>query len=211
AKGQRNLDAVRIELHESQDKEKELAGTIEADIKTVQSCRQQLDRFEDDDRIIGLSTERERAIAEMHETLERYVELALARDLVVAAIDQIRGEQQAPLIQRAGELFSLATNGAFAGIQTDVDQKGSPIVVGKRISESTVTVGNMSDGTRDQLFLAFRIASVEQYCAAAEPLPFIADDLLVHFDDDRSLATLKLLTELSKTTQVLLFTHHRSV
>ncbi len=211
AQGERNLDAVRIELHESQDKEKELTGTIEADIKTVQSSKQQLDRFEGDDRIIGLSAERERAIAEMHETLERYVELALARDLVVAAIDQIRGEQQDPLIQRVGELFSLATQGAFTGIQTDVDQKGNPIVVGKRISGPTVTVGNMSDGTRDQLFLAFRIASVEQYCAAAEPLPFIADDVLVHFDDDRSLATLKLLTELGKTTQVLLFTHHRSV
>jgi uncharacterized protein YhaN len=69
----------------------------------------------------------------------------------------------------------------------------------------------MSDGTRDQLFLAFRIASIEQYCAAAEPLPFIADDLLVHFDDERSAATLELLGKLAQTTQVLLFTHHASV
>jgi uncharacterized protein YhaN len=35
--------------------------------------------------------------------------------------------------------------------------------------------------------------------------------LLVHFDDDRSVATLKLLAELGRSTQVLLFTHHRSV
>jgi uncharacterized protein YhaN len=69
----------------------------------------------------------------------------------------------------------------------------------------------MSDGERDQLFLAFRIASIEQYCAAAEPLPFIADDLLVHFDDDRGAAALGLLAELGKTTQVMLFTHHRHV
>jgi uncharacterized protein YhaN len=64
---------------------------------------------------------------------------------------------------------------------------------------------------RDQLFLSFRIASIEQYCRAAEPLPFIADDLLVHFDDDRGVAALGLLAELGKTTQVLVFTHHRHV
>jgi uncharacterized protein YhaN len=69
----------------------------------------------------------------------------------------------------------------------------------------------MSDGTRDQLFLAFRLASLENYGAATEPLPFIADDVLVHFDDDRSAATLELLAEFGRRNQVLLFTHHRSV
>lgn len=69
----------------------------------------------------------------------------------------------------------------------------------------------MSDGTRDPLFLEFRLAHIEQYCASAEPLPFIADDLLVHFDDARSTATLELLSELGKKNQVLLFTHHQSV
>lgn len=74
-----------------------------------------------------------------------------------------------------------------------------------------VPVDLMSNGTRDQLFLAFRIAGVEQYCERAEPLPFIADDILVHFDDDRSAAALELLAELGLKTQVLLFTHHSSV
>jgi uncharacterized protein YhaN len=69
----------------------------------------------------------------------------------------------------------------------------------------------MSDGTRDQLFLAFRLASLESYCRAAEPLPFVADDVLVHFDDERSRATLDLLAEFASVTQVLLFTHHAGV
>ena len=78
-------------------------------------------------------------------------------------------------------------------------------------SGERVALDAMSDGTRDQLFLAFRVAAVEQYCASAEPLPFIADDLLVHFDDGRSRAARELLAELGKTTQVLLFTHHGQV
>lgn len=69
----------------------------------------------------------------------------------------------------------------------------------------------MSAGTRDQLFLAFRLASVETYCRSAEPLPFIADDLLVQFDDARTHTTLCALADFARTTQVLLFTHHDSI
>jgi uncharacterized protein YhaN len=67
----------------------------------------------------------------------------------------------------------------------------------------------MSDGTRDQLFLSLRLAAIENYIASAEPLPFIADDLFVHFDDDRAAAGLDALIALGGLTQVLFFTHHQ--
>lgn len=44
---------------------------------------------------------------------------------------------------------------------------------------------------------------------SAEPMPFIVDDILVHFDDEQSKATLGLLAELAKKTQVIMFTHHQ--
>ena len=43
----------------------------------------------------------------------------------------------------------------------------------------------------------------------AEPMPFIVDEILVHFDDERSKATLGLLVELAQKSQVIMFTHHR--
>ena len=67
----------------------------------------------------------------------------------------------------------------------------------------------MSDGTRDQLYLALRLASVEEYLGSAQPLPLVADDLLVNFDDARATAALRVLAELGKKTQVLFFTHHQ--
>ena len=68
----------------------------------------------------------------------------------------------------------------------------------------------MSDGTRDQLYLSLRLASLERYLEENEPLPFILDDLLVNFDDIRAAETMKVLGEFAKKTQVLFFTHHRS-
>jgi uncharacterized protein YhaN len=37
----------------------------------------------------------------------------------------------------------------------------------------------------------------------------VVDDILLRFDDQRSLATLKVLGELSRKTRVVFFTHHR--
>ena len=39
----------------------------------------------------------------------------------------------------------------------------------------------MSDGTTDQLYLALRIASIKNYVKDNKPIPFIVDDILVHF------------------------------
>tara|TARA_R110000868_G_scaffold149620_4_gene372120 strand:- start:198 stop:497 length:300 start_codon:yes stop_codon:yes gene_type:complete len=69
----------------------------------------------------------------------------------------------------------------------------------------------MSDGTLDQLYLALRIAAIERHIESAEPLPFIADDLFITSDEDRTAAGIRTLAELGQHTQVMLFTHHRYV
>ncbi|WP_438039417.1 AAA family ATPase [Sorangium sp. So ce128] len=71
-----------------------------------------------------------------------------------------------------------------------------------------VDVTGLSDGTRDQLYLALRLASLEHHARTGEPIPLILDDILIHFDDDRARAALAVLGELAGTTQVLFFTHH---
>jgi len=71
-----------------------------------------------------------------------------------------------------------------------------------------VGVEAMSDGTRDQLYLALRVATLERYADHGNPMPVVLDDILVHFDDDRARAALELIGELSERMQVLFFTHH---
>ena len=73
---------------------------------------------------------------------------------------------------------------------------------------TVVAVGAMSEGTTDQLFLALRLAEIEQSVAADVRLPSLADDLFVNFDEERSEAGFRVMAELAKSTQVLFFTHH---
>jgi uncharacterized protein YhaN len=45
----------------------------------------------------------------------------------------------------------------------------------------------------------------------AASLPFIGDDLLASFNDERALAMLRLLATAGQRQQVIVFTHHRHV
>ncbi|UDL93638.1 AAA family ATPase [Lichenihabitans sp. PAMC28606] len=207
-----DLDAVRAEVADLKGRLDALDQTMEAAIRDEQSASKAMEAHEAPSAVQRAVVDRERATADMHAAVERYVELRLARDLVTQAIQRVRSEQQDPLIRAAGAMFARMTQGQFDGVEADVDQKGAPVVRGIRSGgRGSEAVATMSDGTRDQLFLAFRLASLANYCAATEPLPFVADDILVHFDDRRGAATLDLLAEFATTTQVLLFTHHQSV
>lgn len=139
---------------------------------------------------------------------ERYARLKVASTVLRREIERYREENQAPILRRAGEVFARLTLGSFASLATDYSQGDDPVLVGVRESGVRVNVEGMSDGSRDQLYLALRLAGLERRLETNEPLPLTVDDILVKFDDDRSRAALEALHELSESTQVIFFTHH---
>ena len=139
----------------------------------------------------------------------RYTRVKLAARVLRDEIERYRQENQGPLIERASEYFASLTRESFSGVKTDYDESDEAVLVGVRPDESRVSVDGMSSGTRDQLYLSLRLASIEKYLHGAEAMPFIVDNILVHFDDDRSSAALGVLAEFAQKTQVIMFTHHR--
>jgi uncharacterized protein YhaN len=135
--------------------------------------------------------------------------LKLGALLVGKAIERHRQAAQNPLLSRAAHLFAGLTAGAFLGLGSRVDEDDMPALVGQRADGSHVGIDGMSEGTRDQLYLALRLAYVESYAASAEPPPFIADDIFVTFDDERTQRGLEALAEIGEKVQCVLFTHHR--
>lgn len=139
---------------------------------------------------------------------ERYLRLRLASEVLRRHIERYREENQDPVIKRASEIFPRLTLNSFSRLKTSFDEKDHPVLVGVRPAGEEIEVSGMSDGTRDQLFLALRLASLERQLASGEPLPLVVDDILIKFDDARSRVTLEQLAEAARRTQVLFFTHH---
>jgi len=153
----------------------------------------------------------EQELTKIRRLAERYSLLKLASKILQQEIERYREEHQDPVLKIASRYFNNLTMGSFVRLRTDVDDKGGPILVGVRPDNLRLTVEKMSSGTRDQLFLALRLATLESRLEVNEPMPFIVDDILINFDDERSKATLKVLADLSKKNQVILFTHHRQI
>jgi len=139
------------------------------------------------------------------------VRVKLASKILQQEIERYREEHQDPVLKIASRYFADLTLGSFAGLRTDVDDRGEPILVGIRPDGAWVAVDGMSGGTCDQLYLALRLATLEWRSETSESMPFIVDDILVNFDDARSKATLQALTDLSEKIQVILFTHHGQI
>ena len=172
-------------------------------------ARQAYQAIGGDDAAAQAGAAREEALTEMGEAAERYVRVKTSAILLQWAIDRYRREKQAPLLKRAGQLFQIITAGSFTSLRVDFDDQDHAHLTGVRPNESVVPVSGMSTGTADQLYLALRVASIEDYLERAEALPFVADDLFINFDDDRAAAGFRLLGQLAEKTQVLFFTHHQ--
>jgi uncharacterized protein YhaN len=156
-------------------------------------------------------TRAQQSLAEVVDHAEEYVRTVLAKRLLEEQVARYRDENQGPLLQRARELFRDLTLGRYAGLDTDTDDKGTPLLLARKADDRLLEISALSTGTRDQLYLALRLAALEQFMARRGPLPLVLDDLFVHFDDERTKAGLGVLDHLADTTQVLLFTHHTRV
>jgi uncharacterized protein YhaN len=149
------------------------------------------------------------ALARVRENVERWARLKLAAVLLSREIERYREENQGPLLASSSALFSRLTLGAFAGIKAGFDDKDRPCLRCLRADGRTeVDVVGLSDGTRDQLYLSLRLASLLRRAEIAAPMPLVLDDVLVQLDDQRASAALGVLAEVAKRMQVLFFTHH---
>lgn len=163
--------------------------------------------IEGEDLARDAALEMETCRAEMAIEAERWASARIQSLLLHRVATRQRPEHTNPLLQGASHLFGRLTLGRYQGLT--VLDSGTPELVGIRAGEQGfVRPGQMSEGTRDQLFLALRLSAVEQAQARGIVLPFLADDLFITFDEARARAGMDILTDLSRTTQILFLTHH---
>ena len=204
-----DLDQIAAREQTLQNEMKDLHNRLTPVTEQRAQARQTFEAISGDGRAAQAAAARQEALASMRDVSEQYVRVRTAATLLQWAIDRYRREKQAPLLKRAGQMFATLTLGSFTDLRVEYDDQDNARLAGIRLDQSSVSIGGMSDGTVDQLYLALRLASVDEYLSRAHSLPFVADDLLINFDDARAAAGFKVLAELGQKTQILFFTHHQ--
>ena len=194
------LLAVTAQLQESVQAQSALSTELAA-------ARQRLGAISGSANAAIAEARRQEALAQMADASERYIKVATAARLLRWAIDRYRDRKQGPMLARASAIFAQLTLGGFQKLTVDYDSQPLALSALRR-GGAAVTIAGMSEGTRDQLYLALRLAALELHLEQTDALPFIADDLFVNFDDARAQAGLQALADLSRRTQVLFLSHH---
>lgn len=170
------------------------------------------------------------SLASLSAGIDEYVPLKLAYEALNASLKEFEETRAPRILERASRLFRDVTDGAYERIfPSDASEgkgrkgRGSASTPGdeSRFNDGSAmgylveTRGEkkpldaLSQGTREQLYLAIRLALIEEYAVDREPLPLLADDVLVQYDDRRVEKTIEALCRFaSPSQQVILMTHH---
>ncbi|MEI9954413.1 MAG: AAA family ATPase [Pseudomonadota bacterium] len=196
--------ALQVRLRELEEELERLDDehqNLSAQVRDLEHGLQRYAETDAADHAQGLSVQ----AAEIREQALRYARLKLSAVVLQREVERYREQNQGPVLKRASALFPRLTLGSFRGLRVGVEERQ---IVALREDGKELSVEGLSEGTRYQLYLALRIASLERYLERNPPLPLVLDDILIHFDDDRAAAALSVLGELAERVQILFFTHH---
>ncbi|MFD0695881.1 AAA family ATPase [Paenibacillus sp. GCM10027628] len=139
--------------------------------------------------------------------VDQYAIASFASLLLKKARDVYERERQPGVLQKASAYFEQLTGGRFIQIKAPF---GEQRLVAIRVNGQSLDTSQLSRGTAEQLYLSMRFALAQEYAGKAV-LPLVMDDILVNFDEERMESCLRVIAEVSRQHQVLLFTCHGHV
>ena len=140
-------------------------------------------------------------------------ELAAAT-YAAAVIEEVARDKHAriapALATLASRYLAEVTNGAYEELLINRDLRIS-IRIPETDHLNSEPERSLSKGTVDQVYLALRLALVQNLSQAGETVPMLLDDPFANYDDRRLASAFRLLTQLSEGSQILLFTCRQDV
>lgn len=173
-----------------------------------EAARRELDAISASDTAALAADAMARAVATVRNAMPLLIRSRLAHALLKEAVRRFKERSQAPMLKSASSYFTQITGGEFDGLFND-DSQAKPVIAARRPNSEKVSVEAMSEGTRDQLYLALRMAALKLQRDRGVDLPVILDDVLMASDDHRASCIFKALAEFSGSGQVIVFTHHQ--
>ena len=146
------------------------------------------------------------AQAQLEQSAEEWLVWSTAVEVVDRARERFERERQPKVLQRASHYFALLTDGAYKGIHVRLGEQDMHAVLA---DETRVPLLHLSRGTVEPLYLALRLALIDDFARNGKGAPpILMDDILVNFDDFRARNAAAAVRQLGDRTQVLLLTCH---
>ena len=221
------IDALRADLHgratPSADENAEsirlaIAG-LKADLQILRDetetrlaahldARRRIEAVGGDDALARIASDRENLLLDIRDRAQTHLAARFGLMALEAGLRRYRDTHRSEMLTRASDAFRRLSRGAYSGLAAQPDG-AQEVLVALPAAGGAKLAADLSKGTRFQLYLSLRIAGYHELAKSRPTVPFIADDIMETFDDDRSGAAFALLAEMSRVGQVIYLTHHR--
>jgi hypothetical protein len=155
----------------------------------------------------------EEQVAELRQEVARLTRAEAAVKLAISELELAEGlvhNDLAPILaQGLGDWLPVITNQRYQ--QVWVNPSDLSMHVCAQDSDAQIRVEDLSQGTREQIYVALRTVLAKALSPKGEAVPLFFDDPFVSADDARCMALLDTFRELSKSTQVVIFSHESRV
>ncbi|MBE3556370.1 MAG: AAA family ATPase [Firmicutes bacterium] len=167
-------------------------------------------RMKQAERLETLLAQREALRATADAQIASYLSLAAQEALLRKTKEHFEKERQPYVLQETGRYLDLFTAGRYTAVRVLIDQPDH--LFAEDAHQEYWEAMQLSRGTREQLYLALRLALIDELCSHGIQTPVLIDDVLVNFDPQRLKRFAHLMAQWSaKGHQVLLFTCHPEV
>lgn len=135
----------------------------------------------------------------------------LAAAMMKQARDQFEREREPAALRQASAVMARVTQGRYTHVKARLDESGQPQLYLIDTGGEEWRLDRLSRGTREQVYLALRLALVREYAQRGVAMPMVLDDPLVNFDGERLRAYFDIFVEEARQQQMIWLTCHESV
>lgn len=169
-------------------------------------ARDKLEQVDGESKAAEIQVDLESTRSKLADAVDQWAPLVLADAVLKKTLERFELRNQPEMLRHVESLLQQITGGHYVAIRRRLDDQQTPQI--RAADGQWKEPAELSTGTREQLYLAIRLAYVRHYCETSESLPMVMDDILVNFDDQRARNTLACLAEISKDVQIIFLTCH---
>ncbi len=177
---------------------------------TLGEARRELETVSGDDSVARIKEYHENLLIDLQEKVRTHLKNKFGIIAMEHAIRKFRDTHKSEMMTLASQIFSKISCGNYKSLGTTL-VKNKEILTVEPKEGGTMFSQDLSKGTRFQLYLALRIAGFYEIMKSNRSAPFLADDILETFDNERTAEALQVLEEMGERCQVIYFTHHEHI
>ena len=169
------------------------------------SSKQIIESYPSQDELEKKQAEIQECLGTIRSKARTFSRERVALDLLNKTVDYFEQKKTPATVKRISEIFQRLSEGNYVNVFFTKEDGGINLSVTTAQGDE-VRPSQLSTGTLRQLYLALRLAVIQEQAESKSNLPIVLDDILTTFDEDKRKAALREINELAKTHQVFYFT-----